>query len=963
MAENYQKLSKVRQVELLETTVVKGAPEEVTEILKKLGKVEISARALGIACRFKGLEWVKALINGGARFSFWLDGAAETKYDCSNHNLFEAMLLDHITDFNRTAPLFVQGNHTEYLMEYRNMEEETESWWIEDGTVLFCGGQKISILPQKERLSILKWLLESQNLDGEKLLFYSMLEENNDFTELLLKHGVKIPESIIYSLTTGKGGDFTWFDWMEYVRQRDVKKTITSFRKIAKCLDGKKILITNSYFQDTSTRDGFQYKKYDNQCLCTEFIQFAFSECDCAKLNKRDLAEYAIDKNDVAIITALANAEAFKTPSVREALIEKAQSGNHMEILAFLLDFKNKKVDIQKETKNREKKEMRELTQSPTSAASLRKVWSVKENEDGTLCLTNYKGEGNVRSSTVAVPETIGKKVVTRLEGTFDCFKDLKEITLPGTIIEIGMWTFRQCCNLERCNAPQNLKTIGERAFEGCSSLKEFEIPPTVEIIGSEAFEGCKSLTHVTIPSGVKRIKTNTFRGCTSLEKVVIPDSVGEIGYNAFGGCIALADVSMNNDEITIDKHAFDQVPWYDTQETIEKGVRYRGSVVVGFDKCVPEEIEFRPGTTTIGKGAFGSCKSITKVVLPEGVEKIEDNAFYGCKNLQVIQLPNSLKVIANSAFYGCGNLITVLGSRKDIKVAMDAFWDTPIPNLSHPNITDYSPNIVNKVYNWLRTTGTVWDHKEELEEYVAAQYKVLLDAISAKEDSSALYHLCKIIDQLMRSGQKTDKELVSEFEVRLFHSSELMRVFEEYLAQWVQILGADRQIKGKQLLQAITMSEADAKKLFKVSKAGLPEGECAISGYKGTDSLVVIPAMIGNNKVVEIREGAFYVPFGKHDDPCQYVSRVYIPETVRRITKKTFSGCRNLNCIFVPDSVEEVSHEFGKQSDRFGFLTLFVVKDSIVAKQCQKLKENWYARWDGEFNYVTEYPYMSFHN
>ena len=49
--------------------------------------------------------------------------------------------------------------------------------------------------------------------------------------------------------------------------------------------------------------------------------------------------------------------------------------------------------------------------------------------------------------------------------------------------------------------------------------------------------------------------------------------------------------------------------------------------------------------------------KTVTKVVIPEGVESIEKYAFYNCSKLSDVTLPESCKKIAEYAFYNCGVL------------------------------------------------------------------------------------------------------------------------------------------------------------------------------------------------------------------------------------------------------------------------------------------------------------------
>lgn len=65
-------------------------------------------------------------------------------------------------------------------------------------------------------------------------------------------------------------------------------------------------------------------------------------------------------------------------------------------------------------------------------------------------------------------------------------------------------------------------------------------------------------------------------------------------------------------------------------------------------------------GVTTIGSHAFYYCKSLTSVTLPDGVTTIGTNAFNWCNSLTSINLPNSLTSIDMSAFKYCTKLTSV---------------------------------------------------------------------------------------------------------------------------------------------------------------------------------------------------------------------------------------------------------------------------------------------------------------
>ncbi len=67
---NYRDLKPWQKPKALEKCVLSLTPAEAAKAFKEMGKVMFTARALGLACRYRGLEMVKALAEGGAGFRF-----------------------------------------------------------------------------------------------------------------------------------------------------------------------------------------------------------------------------------------------------------------------------------------------------------------------------------------------------------------------------------------------------------------------------------------------------------------------------------------------------------------------------------------------------------------------------------------------------------------------------------------------------------------------------------------------------------------------------------------------------------------------------------------------------------------------------------------------------------------------------------------------------------------------------
>ena len=75
-------LTQKEKAEALEQAVINCSAEELSKIYDKLGYVEMSAPALGLACRFRGLDIVKILVEKGATFDFPLTEETEIIYHC-----------------------------------------------------------------------------------------------------------------------------------------------------------------------------------------------------------------------------------------------------------------------------------------------------------------------------------------------------------------------------------------------------------------------------------------------------------------------------------------------------------------------------------------------------------------------------------------------------------------------------------------------------------------------------------------------------------------------------------------------------------------------------------------------------------------------------------------------------------------------------------------------------------------
>ena len=119
---------------------------------------------------------------------------------------------------------------------------------------------------------------------------------------------------------------------------------------------------------------------------------------------------------------------------------------------------------------------------------------------------------------------------------------------------------------------------------------------------------------------------------------------------------------------------------WTKTAKVIKKSEGYKGDIII------PKTVVFNERTyrvTSIGKGAFSGCFSLTAITIPNSITSIEKKAFLFCDSLKSITIPASVKRIGWHAFDYCDSLLSftyqgTLAQWKKIKLGYS--WKTLLP-------------------------------------------------------------------------------------------------------------------------------------------------------------------------------------------------------------------------------------------------------------------------------------------
>ena len=267
-------------------------------------------------------------------------------------------------------------------------------------------------------------------------------------------------------------------------------------------------------------------------------------------------------------------------------------------------------------------------------AANSERDFYTKENNDGTITITGYKGT----SANVIIPSKIFGEKVTRIEDMGDGKSFITSVTVPDTVTYLN---FCGCKQLKKVNLPNSITVIPggwyAGAFEGCESLESITIPNSVTSIGVDAFMWCTSLKSVTISNKLTKLGSEAFRGCTSLKSVSIPNSVTEVGEGVFDGCTSLTSAKLSSQM---------------------KNIPY-----AMFQNCSLESINIPDSVNEIGTYAFRECNSLKNLTIPSKVTKLGFQFAAYCGELEKVIIPESVTEINEYAFDG-SNSVTIYGKK-----------------------------------------------------------------------------------------------------------------------------------------------------------------------------------------------------------------------------------------------------------------------------------------------------------
>ena len=315
---------------------------------------------------------------------------------------------------------------------------------------------------------------------------------------------------------------------------------------------------------------------------------------------------------------------------------------------------------------------------------------------------------------------------------------------------------------------------------------------------------------------------------------------------------------------------------------------------------------------TSLAEGLFEGDASLVSVVLPEGLTRIGARAFSGCVQMESVTFPTSLTEIGESAFDNCSALtslsipnVSVIGDKAfrhcagmnyaeiygtDVIIGNYAFSDcNRLENAMLSGIVTIGDRAFR---NCVNLTGISMEGVKNIGE--AAFYRCDFSGVFTLPDGletigADAFSMCIFLDELHIpiSVYSIGSDVVSDTGARIF--AEKGSYAEQYA------------IENGVGLTSFSGNEGEGTTAYaeNFDVTVLADGSVEISRYTGDETEIVIPSEINGCTVSAIGAGAFADMYD--------ITRVQMPETLRKIGDKAFFGCESLVEVTMPAGAVEL--------------------------------------------------------
>ncbi len=546
--------------------------------------------------------------------------------------------------------------------------------------------------------------------------------------------------------------------------------------------------------------------------------------------------------------------------------------------------------------------------------------------DEGLEVLGHNAFEGCVVLTALDLPDTL------RSMG-YQSFKDctaLSQVTLssgwtecpqkPYPVERSGA-IFQGCTSLLSITVPQEMTTLPEHAFRDCHELEEIILPAGLTVLPQRALAWCTSLKSLTLPVGLQRIEERALEGCSSLKTLTIPDTVTYLGVRALASCTGLQEVSLSQGLEVMDSYALESCTGL-LQVEVPHSVTTMGFKV--FNNCSHlQSVSLSPNwteSTTYWDGSnrrfgsiFSDCSALTRVEVPQGAALLPGDAFRGNPYLRTVILPESLAEIGAGALRDCANLEVVWVDRSTVRYGEQAF--SGCPKLA--------------IHGYAGTAAQTYANENKIP-FVAGpldNYFVGLSGRVANEKGGYLsgvsVSIVRASDQSAVAQLTTDANgewVFAEAEKGETYAVRYYSPYHTFDQSRMEVLMEGTSTVLPQVTAIQDREENPAAPGTDFTWTVTSGQFIQITGYTGSDTDLVIPAVIDGYTVESIADVVF-----KNN---KTLTSVVFPDTLRVIGEETFRGCTGLTYIGF-GGVETIG---GRAFQDCTGLTRLVLSNSLVS-------------------------------
>lgn len=226
------------------------------------------------------------------------------------------------------------------------------------------------------------------------------------------------------------------------------------------------------------------------------------------------------------------------------------------------------------------------------------------------------------------------------------------DVTYNVTAIDGGAFkNFKNTNIIQAVNIPEGYKSIEVSTFEGFKGLTSVTIPGSLEMLASYSFEGCTALQTVNFAADTAStltINLKSFKDCASLQQITLPKRLSSMNAAVFAGCTALQKITVADGCANFTSDGNNLYVKEDDADTYSLIGYAAGQDTT--DLTIPSEVNGK-SVTSIFRMTFQNNTKLQSVTIPASVTNFLSSCFDGCSALKKVSIAAENPTIANYAF------------------------------------------------------------------------------------------------------------------------------------------------------------------------------------------------------------------------------------------------------------------------------------------------------------------------